>query len=46
MSIDRHNPQDRLYRFKGVSAEGNTFYVQIKEDVRRKQKFFMSVFPA
>lgn len=32
MTVDRHNPQDRLYRFKGLSVEGNIFYVQIKED--------------
>lgn len=32
-----------LYRFMG-KCEEKTFIVQIKEDIRRKQKFIMSVF--
>jgi hypothetical protein len=33
-----------LYRFSGITAEKKPFYVQIKED-RRKRKYFMSCFP-
>ena len=34
-----------LYRFTGQTYAGESFYVQIKEN-KRKQKHFMSVFPA
>jgi hypothetical protein len=33
-----------LYRFSGITAEKKPFFVQIKED-RRKRKYFMSCFP-
>lgn len=33
-----------LYRFSGLTAEKDLFYVQIKEDKRRR-KYFMSCFP-
>lgn len=33
-----------LYRFSGMTAEKDLFYVQVKED-RRKRKYFMSCFP-
>jgi hypothetical protein len=33
-----------LYRFAGLTAEKDLFYVQIKED-KRKRKYFMSCFP-
>jgi hypothetical protein len=33
-----------LYRFSGLTAEKELFYVQIKED-KRKRKYFMSCFP-
>lgn len=42
----RKNPNGRketVYRFAGVSKEGELFYVQIKQDARG-QKFFMSAF--
>jgi hypothetical protein len=35
--------RERLYRFLGISA-GHQFYVQIKEDPKRRQKFLMSMF--
>jgi hypothetical protein len=42
-SYDHLNHQI-LYRFMGV-VQNETFIVQIKEDVKREQRFFMSVFP-
>jgi len=34
-----------LYRFAGLTAEKDLFYVQIKED-KRTRKYFMSCFPS
>ncbi len=34
-----------LYRFAGLTTERELFYVQIKEDRRKKSKYFMSCFP-
>ena len=36
--------KETLYRFSGLTAEKELFYVQIKED-KRKRKYFMSCFP-
>jgi len=36
---------EMLYRFTGQTADGEIFYVQIKENQRSKRKYFMSVFP-
>ena len=36
--------KENLYRFLG-RIENHYFIVQIKEDLKRSQKFFMSVFP-
>lgn len=44
----KENPNKKselLHRFAGLSKEGDLFYVQIKEDKKTKQKWFMSVFP-
>jgi len=38
------NTTDIHYRFTGRTLEGNIFYVQVKQN-RRKNKYFMSVFP-
>jgi len=35
--------RETLYRFTGLTAEKELFYVQIKED-KRKRKYFMSCF--
>lgn len=35
-----------LHRFAGTTAEKDLFFVQIKEDKKSRQKFFISVFPA
>ena len=34
-----------VYRFAGLTTEKEIFYVQIKEDKKRKRKYFMSCFP-
>lgn len=42
------NPNDyneMLYRFYGADANGEVFCVQIKENLKKKQKFLISVFP-
>lgn len=38
------NKHETLYRFSGITAEKKPFFVQIKED-KRKRKYFMSCFP-
>lgn len=39
-----NNKNELLYRFGGVTKEGELFYVQIKENLKTKRKDFMSVF--
>ena len=34
-----------VYRFAGLTVEKEKFYVQIKEDKKKKRKYFMSCFP-
>lgn len=34
-----------LYRFYGTDANNEVFCVQIKENLKKKQKFLISVFP-
>jgi hypothetical protein len=41
--IHKHN--ETLYRFFGETKEGERFAVQIKEDIKRDEKYFISVFP-
>lgn len=41
---DLNNSSIIFYRFAGLTAEKNLFFVQIKED-RKKNKYFMSCFP-
>lgn len=44
----RDNPhvnKEILHRFSGATAEGNIFFVQIKEDKKTGAKYFMSCFP-
>lgn len=43
-----HDPQSkhvRFHRFAGVTKENELFYVQVKEDLKTKQKHLISVFP-
>lgn len=44
----KENPNRReeiLHRFAGVTKDGDIFFVQVKENKRNNQKYFMSVFP-
>ncbi|MFH0820340.1 MAG: hypothetical protein V1908_01055 [Candidatus Peregrinibacteria bacterium] len=46
--ISRQNPNrtsEILHRFEGVTSDKYLFFVQIKEDKRTGQKWFISVFP-
>jgi len=48
MDTCRLNPNrssEMLYRFIGSDRYGNLFIVQIKENLKNKEKDFMSVFP-
>jgi len=49
-----HEPEQRkpledknvvLYRFAGATNNNELFFVQIKEDLKTKKKYFISVFP-
>jgi hypothetical protein len=47
--ISKVNPNKRseiLHRFSGTTTHGEIFFVQIKEDLKKGQKHFISVFPA
>ncbi|MDO8650237.1 MAG: hypothetical protein Q7K33_02900 [Candidatus Berkelbacteria bacterium] len=44
----KQNPNRKseiLHRFAGITPQEEVFYVQIKEDLKNKQKFLMSIFP-
>lgn len=42
-NIDK--PREILHRFSGVTPDDEIFFVQIKEDRRKNQKWLMSIFP-
>ncbi len=42
---DVNNSKEILHRFSGVTKNGEEFFVQIKENKRTDQKYFVSVFP-
>ncbi|SRR3989339_69095 len=42
---DPNKPSEMLYRFYGTSADNELFCVQIKENLKKKQKFLISVYP-
>jgi hypothetical protein len=41
-----NNSDEALHRFAGKTADGEIFYVQVKENKKNNRKDFMSVFPA
>lgn len=46
--ISKQNPNkpiEILHRFGGITKDKELFFVQIKEDKKTDQKFFLSVFP-
>lgn len=44
-SQNPHIKNEILYRFTGLTKEGELFYVQIKENKKTKNKYLMSCFP-
>lgn len=40
-----NNPKEILHRFAGTTREEELFFVHIKENKKKGQKFFMSCFP-
>ncbi len=42
---DPNNSENRLHRFVGATKENDVFMVQIKENKKTNQKYFISVFP-
>ncbi|HEY9583782.1 MAG TPA: hypothetical protein VJI66_02360 [Candidatus Paceibacterota bacterium] len=42
---DPNNKSDILHRFSGITKNNDLFYVQIKENLKTKEKYFISVFP-
>ncbi|MCX6763164.1 MAG: hypothetical protein NTZ97_00290 [Candidatus Moranbacteria bacterium] len=40
-----NKPTEILHRFAGMTKEKELFFVQVKEDKKNDQKFFLSVFP-
>jgi len=42
--INPNKTNEIVHRFAGITAEKEIFYVQIKEDKKRKRKYFMSCF--
>jgi hypothetical protein len=46
--IIKSNPNklaEKLYRFVGMTADNELFAIQVKEDLKRGEKHFISVFP-
>ncbi|MDR2106319.1 MAG: hypothetical protein LBP24_02805 [Coriobacteriales bacterium] len=44
----RPNPNGRnelVHRFTGITGDGDMFYVQVKEELKTKRKYLISVFP-
>jgi len=40
-----NRPSEKLYRFSGITKNKEVFVVQVKEDVNRNEKYFISVYP-
>ena len=45
VKLNPNGKNELVYRFAGLTKEGDLFYVQVKEDRRTGNKYFMSVFP-
>lgn len=43
--VEAQRPRELLYRFTGMTNEGEMFLVQIKENQRSNRKDLMSIFP-
>lgn len=44
-TADPNKTMEMLHRFYGLTADNELFCVQIKENIKKKQKFLISVFP-
>ncbi len=44
-TLDPNRSTERLHRFYGLTADNELFCVQIKENLKKKQRFLISVFP-
>lgn len=42
--VNPNKKHEMLYRFGGTTKEKELFFVQIKEDIKKKKLYFMSVF--
>lgn len=42
--LNPNKPSEIPHRFAGTTRDGEPFYVQIKEDTRKNQKYLMSIF--
>lgn len=43
--VNPNGKNELVHRFAGLTKDGDLFYVQVKEDKRTDNKYFMSVFP-
>ncbi|MDO8430530.1 MAG: hypothetical protein Q7S72_00880 [Candidatus Taylorbacteria bacterium] len=43
--LNPNNHSEMLYRFIGLNGDHDIFYVQIKENIKSKEKSLMSTFP-
>lgn len=43
--LNVNNKAEVLHRFTGITSQNELFYVQIKENINTKKKYFISVFP-
>lgn len=43
--ISKEEPDIHLHRFSGMTPDGDNFFVQIKEEKKKEQKWLISVFP-
>lgn len=43
--VNVDNKSEILHRFAGITKSGKKFFVQVKEDIKSRQKHFISLFP-
>ncbi len=43
--LNSDKPSEILHRFSGINGSRDNFFVQITENIKNKEKSFMSVFP-
>ncbi len=45
IQVKSSNTSETLYRFTGKSKKGDVFFVQIKEELKNREKWLVSIFP-